>query len=543
MKRALLTLPILFALLIAENSLLHGQNQLVQAPDAVKLRRVWTQFGKQLTADEYGRGLWGGADISGDSIADIGVYRRSTNEWLFYRGGSPAPDTIPFFSLDSISSRRPAVGNFWGKGTYDMAFVYFRVEDPEGLFVVYGRPTILDVSSDRILTDSALTSSEHRCYLDMQVHDVGAGEADDMIVMKGCSSKSILFYLGGPDFSLDTPSVVVNDTGLYGPAEYNWGVHFGDFDGDGRLDMVMGGDYPGVGQMIRFYWGDENSPYSWAQRQPDRNLILVSENIGLSRDRNVIPYIEDFDGDGAEDLYGSRPGRPGSEFGQGVYVYLSSRKNARTRSFRYEDADVFYPQSNLGYTVGPLNCHVDSIPYDMLPLGTRYVSGSSTGPDFDYEAWHAQDGIDFADALGRGMPVGDVTGDGWHDAIEGNENYGPFVSTGIAMILAGGPYIPFDDPTVSVREEPVAGVPAGLFLWPNPIVDELHIAWRGDLGAGMPRRLEIYDMAGRLIVTSPIDPSLGTAVWQCNDVDPGAYLLIGYDGENRRITEARILKR
>ena len=110
------------------------------------------------------------------------------------------------------------------------------------------------------------------------------------------------------------------------------------------------------------------------------------------------------------------------------------------------------------------------------------------------------------------------------------------------MILAGGPYIPFDDPTVSVREEPVAGIRAGLFLWPNPVVDELHIAWRGDLTA-MPRRFEIYDMAGRLVVGAEVDPSLGTVTWQCAGVESGSYLLIGYDRENKPITEARIVKR
>ena len=101
-------------LLLAGASELHAQNQLVQAPNAVKLRRVWTQFGKSLTADEYGKRIWGGVDISGDSIADIGVYRGSTNEWLFYRGGSPAPDTVPFLRIGSVASHYPVPGNFLG---------------------------------------------------------------------------------------------------------------------------------------------------------------------------------------------------------------------------------------------------------------------------------------------------------------------------------------------------------------------------------------------------------------------------------------------
>jgi hypothetical protein len=287
--------------------------------------------------------------------------------------------------------------------------------------------------------------------------------------------------------------------------------------------------------MLRFYWSDENSPWSWAERQPDRDIPIVEGTIGLSYYlHNPTPYLEDYDGDGVGDL-------DGSEFVEGidgVRVYLSSRKNARTRSFTLDDADIYYPDQFRGYTIGPLN---DSLgKHDMLALVYRYVSGSASGPDFDYEAYYSPDGLDEY-SRGRGMPVGDVTGDGWPDIADGHEMEGPAVNTGVAMVLAGGPYIPFDDPSMVVEEYPVAGESTGLYLWPNPVDDELHIAWKGNLRT-MPSRFEIHDMNGELVVEGEVEAYRGEALWRCAGVAAGAYLLTAYDKENNRIADARIIK-
>lgn len=534
---------------------LAAQNQLVPAPDAVKLRRVWSIQGGPVTADEIGYNIWGGTDITGDSIADFAVYRGSDNTWLFYRGGSP-PETASFLEIDSVGSIPPYIANFYGD---DRRFALLRSGYAETVddFTYFYDIILLHALSDGSIHQEPALSIDHgakeppvqRFINTILVEDINNDDFSDVAVVlngvrvgqdrfAGDFTSQVWIYFGGADFGLDTPDVVVRDTGLFGSAD-NWQIHFADLDGDQRMDMTLSGVYEGVGEMIRFYWGDENSPQSWSQRDPDRDIPIIEGTIGLDYNLNRIPYLEDFDGDGAADLVGSEfiP-----EF-DGAYVYLSSRKNARSRSFRLDDADLFYPGVHSGFSVGPLNCSVNGPRYDMLPLGTRYVSGSSSGPDFDYEAYFPPEHLGNGDAIGRGGPVGDVTGDGWPDYGAGNETYAaPFRDAGIAMIFAGGPYIPFDDPSMLVERYPVAGDPVGLFLWPNPVESELHIAWKGNLRT-MPARFAVYDPDAKLIVEGEVDPWRGEAVWQCAGVAAGAYLLVAYDNDDNPIAEARILKR
>ena len=139
-----------------------------------------------------------------------------------------------------------------------------------------------------------------------------------------------------------------------------------------------------------------------------------------------------------------------------------------------------------------------------------------------------------------GAPAGDVNGDGWEDVIFGNFNYRS--RGGIAVIFAGGPYIPNDDTTTSVEEYPVAGESGGLYLWPNPVVDELHLAWKGNLKR-MPARFALYDLLGRLVAKEEVDTWSGSALWQCGDLPIGAYILTLYDRAGVVIGTARVLKR
>ena len=168
------------------------------------------------------------------------------------------------------------------------------------------------------------------------------------------------------------------------------------------------------------------------------------------------------------------------------------------------------------------------------------VSGGSWGPDNDYDATYPTAHFPDYPFAFHSKGVRDVTGDGWDDFLGARDNFGAIVSEGIAILLAGGPYIPFDDPTVSVREEPVAGDDGGLYLWPNPVIDELNIAWRGDL-AQMPARFEVFNSRGESIVSGSVDPWQGKALWECADVANGSYVLVGYDQEGRQIGSAPVL--
>jgi len=113
--------------------------------------------------------------------------------------------------------------------------------------------------------------------------------------------------------------------------------------------------------------------------------------------------------------------------------------------------------------------------------------------------------------------------------------------SGIAGILGGGPQIP-RDPTMGVRAIAGEGHEQAVALWPNPMREELHIAWRGDLRR-MPSRFVVYDMLGREVARGDVEPGRGAALWRCGDLPGGVYLLSIHDRAGGLITTTRIIKR
>jgi hypothetical protein len=180
--------------------------------------------------------------------------------------------------------------------------------------------------------------------------------------------------------------------------------------------------------------------------------------------------------------------------------------------------------------------------YAMLGVtgATLYgFSGGEKGPDRIYEAYYSarEDGYDGTPFVFKSA-MGDCTGDGWPEFITSNGTYG--FNAGVALILAGGPEIPRD---ASLGVEAVAGEghSDAVTVWPNPLREDLHIAWRGDLRR-MPERFVVHDMAGREIAHGEVEWWRGEAVWHCAGAGSGAYLLTVYDEHGTLISSARLLK-
>ena len=553
-----LLLPLLSILLLASSSL-QAQNELVANKEAVKLRRIWTQEGQFARADYYGENLWGGIDLTDDDTADFAIYKGKTNSWLFYRGGNP-PDTTPFFIMDSVSSFPPYVGDFWGDARRHMVVVDgYRVEIDD-FFYNHDRVRLFEITDSGMGGEATIAVDQgkkdppiDRFLREVLVIDINNDTVDDVVMSLGGlrrgyrrnegldASRQVWIYYGGSEFQLDRPDVVIKDTSQFGRPDL-WYVRFAHLDADEYVDMVFGGGYPGVGDMLRFYWGDENSPDSWSQRPPDRDLPLVHGEIGINHIVGMGLY--DLDGDGAKDI-GSYEYADVS----GSRIYLSSQKSVRTRSFHVDSSDLFVSDAAISSAPsGYINDKTKT--YEAVGFGAEIrnqvanleVSGSRYGPDHDYEAWYAP-GLDGLpnERISLRSAVADVNGDGYDDQISADYRRGLFVNTGIAIILAGGPYIPFDDTTVSVAEYPVGGESGGLYLWPNPVVDELHIAWRGNLKQ-KPARFVVYDINGRKVVSGEVDPYLGAAIWRCNDVPSGTYLLVAYDPKGNAVASVGVLK-
>ena len=553
-------LPLLGALFLTGTPLL-AQNQLVANPEAVKLRRIWTERGQVGTFEQYGYNIWGGVDISGDDTADFAVHQLRDNVWYFYEGGNP-PKTEPFWQKDSVTY--VALSDFWNDGRRFMLFTYGYMEVVEDFSRYYDQVflhEVTDTGVNEVPTyeiDFGRKEPALERFLDphevIYVLDINNDHINDVIIpifgtrldttRKADNDNQVWIYFGGENFQLDEPDVIIRDTHEVGDAN-NWNVRFFDFDGNGQMDMLLGGTYDGIGDMIRFYWGDDNSPASWAERPPDRDLRLVHGEIGINSIFGLGIY--DLDGDGAADLASQE-----YEDVAGVRVYLRSRKSMRTRSFTLEDADVYYEGDRNMNSVSAGSLNDSTGTYDMLPIGGRtqlnhyaryYVSGSPEGPNHDYEAWYvpAEDGSLNKFLFRYGGEIGDVNNDGWPDvgystAFDGTDKW-----WGIAVVLAGGPYIPFDDPSTVVEEVPIAGESGGLFLWPNPVVDVLQIAWRGNLKE-KPVRFAVFDMVGREVISGTVDPYVGAARWDCASVASGAYILVAYAADDRVIATAEVLK-
>jgi hypothetical protein len=332
-------------------------------------------------------------------------------------------------------------------------------------------------------------------------------------------------YRGGSGFQLDSPTVIVKHPIRNGETRIHAVV--GDFDGDHHPDIVIsrGGQSDGRNHLT-FYWGTASLTTFGAEA--NTRILPLSDSMP---DAGIRITALNCDGDGISDLAIDRAYHPPI----GTFLFRSgSGKDARTRNFSVEDADVFFPEKISHKSAG--FCNDSTQRYEMLFLGgtpRMLFGGGSNGPDLAYDAYSTLPVFSLV------MPLTDVNGDGWGDLLTGSYNTNG-INTGAAVIFAGGPYIP--GPKVSGVESVAGEGHAQAFaVWPNPVRDELRMAWRGDLRR-MPARFAVSDAAGREIAGEDVAPGRGAAVWRAVGVPAGAYLLSVYDAAGVAIGTARIIK-
>jgi|GEM_PF-930249 len=543
------TLPrhiaLLLALCVLAAAAASAQTQIVPDPNAKRLRLLWyvegPQFGGSADSGYVGIGVGGLWDIYGTGTNAWAVNHGASGDWRIYNGytGNRALDTIPVQEIFGAGSY-PIVGDFWGTGSKAIIFTW-TTADTSGPSTKY----YLELLAHR--TESHWIDTAVAAHMDTRTMspptqifpheflalDLDEDGADELIIPLGgalrgdvvSSDGEIWIFKGGPDFQLDTPTVIVPTPKLGTVYPYS-----GDFDGDGHADIVTWINPPKVSDphTLIFYFGD--GTLDGYARPENRRVITLAD--GYPRAHFGIEVL-DCDGDGSTDLVMNTVDSPE----QGVYFFRSrTGKNARTRSYMLADADNVLAIRASYYRVGHLNDSTRR--FDMLMLydhseDAKMLSGGENGPDSTYDAYYS------SSVFGRPFPAPDIDGDGWDDLIVGSPTNN--FNAGLAVILAGGPEIP-RDPTMGVEAIAGEGHHAAFSTWPNPARDLLHIAWRGDLRR-MPHRFFVHDILGREVATGDVEPGAGAALWHCGDIPSGVYLLSIYDRADRLIATQRIIKR
>ena len=523
---------------------------ITQNPDAVLLRRIWTITGND--GDRVGQGCGPVGDINGDSITDFAVQFGLISQWRVYLGGSPAPTTEPVWVGDSLFGEisYPIYGDFFDNDSVVVAFSDFIPIEQSGTRAPqlrFFRAANGTLSDSAMVVQDMYSRSKIRMSMDVVLAaNMDEESGDELIIANGGVRRQepfiripeIWLYRGGSGFQVDTPSYIIRDEEATTGDQFYTAKLF-DLDGDRYVDLLSVAKYA-EGFKLKMWFGTETSPWTWTQ--PDRQIILYN-TVGL-----YYPLFEDFDGDRKLDI-AALPG-PGS-IHHGLYLYLSrNAPSFREHSFLLTDAQrAFSEQPVFPQTIGWLNDSSNRVamlgirrPVPSSSGATALAfSGSRNGPDAAFDALYGPhlDGLAEGNVFDLSFTGMDYNGDGWRDHLTSNSGW-PSNKSGIVLILAGGPYIPLDDPTVSVRTEPMANHQKGLYLWPNPATTELNLAWRGDL-ATMPTRFSIHDIAGKLITENEIRPEHGSARWSTAAVPSGTYLLTAYDRSGKVLASTQIL--
>ena len=537
---------------------LQAQNEIIANDSAKLLRRIWMVRGGVVGGDRVGALAGALGDLNKDSLQDFIWGVGSTGIWHVQYGGMPIAETPAqsFYHRSTLSY--PVTGDFWGTDTEYVVFSDAYFTNPGGRTRIHTLLKLYAIESDTINLTAVETFDPARgIWPDLETTvtamfavDLDRDEDDELVVKVSTRlvgeevdrRAEVWIFEGGPEFQLDTPKVVLKDT------EENitdCDLTIGNLDGDLYPDLILAANYyaPELVNRLKFWWGGPD--LSQLSRNPERTLTLndpdTYPNVSFA-----VPFMPLFDSDGDSVDEFMLPGADGDWY---YYNMNAPGKDPRTRPLTLADAERSYRGYNKPYKVGYLNDSTRR--YEMVGRtggdpggGARMVvlSGGKDGPNPTYDAYYsaAADGMTAGNVFGRGGIVENCTGTGWDCYLTANPEWFN-LQQGIAILLEGGPYIPNDDTTLSVQSLATDEHQTALHIWPNPVRDLLHVAWRGDLQRP-PGLLRVYDMNGRLIVEGPVEAWRGEALWRCGSVPPGGYLLVICDRQGGILAQTTVIK-
>ncbi len=525
----------------------HSQNEIVRNPEAVLLRKIWMVQGSP--GDRVGAILGSLGDINGDSVGDFIWGVGSTSMWHVQHGGEQIGDTPVQSLYVKTTTTYPIVGDFWGTGEKQVGFASYYT-DSNLRFYMY--LLIYGIAGDTIRTEPITIGDPARGVWpgisgtpeQYFAIDIDRDGDDEVVIVQNVVRRNdgirdaraeVWIYEGGPTFQLDTPTVVLKDT------EENYNTYYaavGDLDGDSIPDILSSAQYTRTDSgkypvKYKFWWG--KNALQDLSTNPDRTLTLD----GAESNANAKLTLIDCDGDSVKDILRLLYAEP-----LGIHLYRSAAgKNIRDRSLTIEDADGYFPGYSIFGNGGYINDSLRRFESIIL-LGSRmlFFSGGKNGPNYTYDGYYsaADDGLKSENVFSVGAVIENCTGKGWDCYLTGNARWGDN-DEGIVILLEGGSYIPTDDTTSGVEVVASNDHAEAFHTWPNPVLDELHIAWRGDLKRS-PSLMVVYDINGREITSGAVEAWRGEAIWRCGSVSAGMYLLAIYDKEGELLATTRVVK-
>lgn len=273
-------------------------------------------------------------------------------------------------------------------------------------------------------------------------------------------------------------NLVDTDYAQLGGLNMGPGLHpaFGDVDGDGQPDMILGD----VNGNLYFFHNTSGGPVAQFQASP----VPVNGDDGTAIDvgANATPQLFDLNGDGLLDLVvGERNGN---------LNYYRNSGTAQVAAWHLESAalggvSVNDYWSNTGYSVPFLYTDSDG---QLICL-----SGSESGGIHRYDnisgnvmgMWNLTDSLwnDLHEGSRTALVFHDFTGDSEPDAVVGN--------------YRGGLSFWASDLGAGVGTLPVADASGAFSLAPNPATDEVTVLLHTPLLPGM--EAELIDLLGRTV--------------------------------------------